>query len=247
MIKAAYLRVYVPSPTAIEPTPPPAGEIILTDYGLITESLEESSLVTEWNDRMFVCPLHPRLRVLEGMLAFRDTYPGLTAELLVPEEIAQVAANELESLRKRMPQLRSHVQVSPWHVPLRWFAAFDPEERSFVNNTSVLYRTDVARAGDRLSRVLSVLRHAGFQEPVIEQVDELENWISSFPADGLLELDYGGVSNLFSDGQLALDETAADLQSSIEALEAGNLDEAGDHYARAAGRWAPAQALAYLN
>lgn len=247
MIKAAYLRVYVPTTSPVEPQQPAQDELILTDYGLITESLEEGALVAEWKDRVYVCPLHPRLRVLEGMLQFRDTYPGLTAELMVPEEIAQVAASELESLRQRMPQLRSHVQVSPWHVPLRWFGAFDPDERQFVNGSSVRYRTDVARAGDRLSRVLSVLRHAGFQEPVIEQVDELENWIASFPAESMLELDYGGVAELFSDGQLALDDTAADLRASIEALEAGNLDEAGDHYARAASRWAPAQALAYMN
>jgi hypothetical protein len=44
-----------------------------------------------------------------------------------------------------------------------------------------------------------------------------------------------------------LDESAADIAASIEALARGDLEEAGEHYARAASRWAHAHALAYAN
>jgi hypothetical protein len=247
VIKAAYLRVYNPADGSEPRVDDPNSDYVLSDYGLISESQDDGFLMADWNDRTYACPRLPRIRVLEGLLAFRNSYPGLTAELLIPEEIAERAAAELSSFRDQVPDLRSHILTSPWHVPLRWFAAFEPDERMFLDGPRVLYRTDISRADDRLGRVLGVLRQSGFQDQVIDQVQELESWVGSFPADGMLELDYGGVVELFSEGELALDESAADIQASITALEYGNLDEAGDHYARAAARWAGPQALTYMN
>lgn len=251
MIKAAYLRVYVPgdgSENEAEPTPPRLREV--SEYGLMSESLNDGVLVAIWNDVQYVCPRHPRLRLLEGLLGFRNSYPGLTAELLIPEEVAERAAAELEALQDRNPEVRSHILSSPWHVPLRWFSAFDSSERLVEErdgHSDVLYRTTVAQADDRLTRALVILQAAGFQDAVIDQVQELHNWVAGFDGECMIELDYGGVAELFSDGALALDETAADIQSSLSALEAGNLDEASDHYAKAASRWAHAQALTYMN
>jgi hypothetical protein len=251
MIKAAYLRVYMPG-EASEDEAKPAGPRLreVADYGLMSESLNDGVLAATWNDASYVCPRNPRLRLLEGLLGFRNAYPGLTAELLIPEEVAERAATELEALRDRDPDAKSHILSSPWHVPLRWFSAFDPEERFVIQDSagsSVVYRTTVALADDRLQRALVILQGAGFQDAVVDQVQELHNWVSSFEGNDMLELDYGGVAELFSDGALALDETAADIQSSLSALEAGDLDEASDHYATAASRWAQAQALTYMN
>ena len=251
MIKAAYLRVYVPGDPG-DSDDGLTGEVLreVADYGLVSESLEDGVLALTWNDERYICPRHPRLRLLEGLLGFRNAYPGLTAELLIPEEVAERAGAELEALRDRDPAVRSHILTSPWHVPLRWFSAFDADERSMVVSdagSSVVYRTSVGKADGRLARALSILQEAGFQDAVIDQVQELHNWVSEFDADDLLELDYGGVATLFSEGALAMDETAADIQSSLAALEAGNLDEASDHYATAAARWAHAQSLTYMN
>jgi hypothetical protein len=251
MIKAAYLRVYVPgdgSDEQAEPTEPRLREV--SEYGLMSESLNDGVLVVNWNDAQYVCPRHPRLRLLEGLLGFRNAYPGLTAELLIPEEVAERAAAELEALQDRHPEVRSHILSSPWHVPLRWFSAFDPSERVVEErdgHSDILYRTTITEADGRLTRGLVILQAAGFQDAVIDQVQELHNWVAGFDGECLIELDYGGVAELFSDGALALDETAADIQSSLSALEAGNLDEASDHYTKAAARWAHAQALTYMN
>jgi hypothetical protein len=251
MIKAAYLRVYVPGEAPDDQLGAATeGLREVSEYGLVSESLEDGSFMATWNDREYVCPRYPRLRLLEGLLAFRHAYPGLTAELLIPEEVAERAADELERLRAEDPGVKSHILTSPWHVPLRWFAAFDPGERLVLERdgaSDVLYRTKLGSAGERLSRCLDILQAAGFQDAVIDQVQELANWIGSFDSDAMVELDYGGVADLFSDGALALDETAADIQASLTALEAGDLDEASEHYTRAASRWADAQALTYLN
>jgi len=250
MIKAAYLRVYVPGTAEDEAKPFEARLREVSDYGLMSESLNDGVLSATWNDTAYICPRNPRLRLLEGLLAFRNAYPGLTAELLIPEEVAERAAIELEALQDRQPDAKSHILSSPWHVPLRWFSAFDPEERSVVERGSgsdVLYRTTVAEAHGRLTRALVILQSAGFQDAVIDQAQELSNWIDGFEDTDMLELDYGGVAELFSDGSLALDETAADIQASLYALEAGNLDKASDHYGKAAARWAHAQSLTYMN
>jgi hypothetical protein len=251
MIKAAYLRVYEQSDAVADDTGRPEDRLReVSEYGLMSESLNDGVLVATWNDAQYVCPRFPRLRLLEGLLGFRNAYPGLTAELLIPEEVAERAAAELEALQNRDPDAKSHIMSSPWHVPLRWFSAFDPSERIVESRngaTALLYRTTIAQADDRLTRALVTLQNAGFQDAVIDQVQELYNWVAGFDDDCLIELDYGGVADLFSDGSLALDETAADIQSSLSALEAGNLDEASDHYANAAARWAHAQSLTYMN
>jgi hypothetical protein len=73
------------------------------------------------------------------------------------------------------------------------------------------------------------------------------DWLRPFPRDSLLELDYAGVASLFTEADLALDESAAEVAASIDALERGEYEMAGEFYATAAGRWAHAQALAYAN
>ena len=71
----------------------------------------------------------------------------------------------------------------------------------------------------------------------------------------MLELDYAGAAELFAEGDLVLDESAADIAASLQALELGNFDEAGTSYGRVApdlwmknatGRTVPTSAKAPL-
>lgn len=259
MTRVAYLRVYLPmevlapeerrrwefraGPTRIEPLP----FIAETDYGLLSEPLGDDALIAEWSGRRFVCPRNPRLRVLEGVLAFHNAYPG---SRLVPEEVVRRAATELERLRQVRPRARSHILTAPWHVPLRWFAAFSPEEREIRDTKSgpvIRYRTAREAASDRLTRAVEVLEDAGFDEEIIEEVEGLAEWVAEFPSDALVELDYAGVARLFEPGDLVVDESAADVWASLDALERGDFEEATVHYTTAATRWAEAQALTYSN
>jgi len=111
----------------------------------------------------------------------------------------------------------------------------------------VRYRTALATGLQRVRRSVQVLEDAGFDDAIVEQVGDVVRWLEEFPRDGLIELDYGGVVDLFHETDLVLDESAADIAASIEALARGDLEEAGEHYARAASRWAHAHALAYAN
>ncbi len=255
MIRTAYLRVYsredaLDDYREHDPNTP-GSYITITDFGIVTESLVEDGLFLDWNGARYVCPRRPRLRILEALLGFRDSYPGITSDQLIPGWVAERAAVELDDMVEADPEIRSHIVSSPWHVPLRWFAAFDPTEREVFESedgeNSVRFRTPLSQAIARMTRALDVVANAGFQDSVIDPLRELIDWLLRFPDDSVVELDYGDVAGLFGEGDLAMDETAADMLASLNALEEGDLDEAGVNYARAAGRWARAQSLAYMN
>lgn len=189
--------------------------------------------------------------MLEGLLAFRNAYPGAIGTTLAPERVVVRAAVELEAMREREPEMRSHILTASWHVPLRWFAAFDAGERelgeSADGSTSIRYRTGIDEARRRLDYAMTTLTEAGFDDSVVAPVADVAGWLESFEADAMVELDYGTVAGMFSDGELALDDSAADVSASLDALAAGDMEQAGSFYASAARRWAGAQAVAFAN
>ena len=209
--------------------------------------MAEDAFAVEWHERRYICPRSPRLRLLEGLLASGNANPGLP---LLTDQERQRYQQELARLKQESPEVRSHILTSPWHVPLRWFAAFRSDEREVYESDDGLgirYRTELGEAVTRVAEVVAVLDGAGFAEGVVEQVRELEQWLSEFSSDSMLELDYAGVSELFSDGDLVLDESSEDVRRSIAALERGDYDEAGEFYMAVASRWAPAQAVTFSN
>jgi hypothetical protein len=200
-----------------------------------------------WQDSIYLCPRHPRLRMLEGMLAFNNAFPEAG---LIPQTELVIANDELSRLRDRSPQMRSHILTSAWHVPIRWFAAFLHEEKEIYeteSGLSIRYRTSLASALERVGRAVQIVEGAGFDSGVVGQVEGLESWLRRFDADSMLELDYDRVAELFSEGDLVLDESVAETASSLHALELGNYEEAGEFYARIARRWGRAQSLAFAN
>jgi hypothetical protein len=253
MAKAAYLRVYMPAERVgyyPEHLPAPGRVLTRGRFGVWDEAPSDDAFITEHQGRRYVCPRYPRLRMLEGLIAFRNTYPGLTASLLVPERTAEAAVHELERIHAG-GRVRSHILTSPWHVPLRWFAAFTPSERELVelggDGITIRYRTLQGDALRRLRRSLEVLEEAGFDDHVVDQVGDVIEWLEGFPPDSLVELDYDEVADLFPDGELVVDESAAEVAAIIEALEEGDLERAGEAYAAAASRWAHAQSIAHAN
>jgi hypothetical protein len=251
MIPTSALRVYVsagtmPATTVAKDVPP----VRLQDgvYGLLAEPMNDDALAAEWNGAEFVCPRFPRLRVLEGVLAFHSAYSEIGGDLIVPERVAVQAAEELEKLRTYQPSARSHILTAPWHVPIRWFVIFDSSERELVDRPAgrtIRYRTSLVQATDRVASALDTLRGVGMEDMVVEELDDLRSWLEDFPATAMVELDYGDVAGLFSDTDLVFDETAADLHASLEALDMDDLRAASEHYGRAVNRWAPLMAVAH--
>jgi hypothetical protein len=257
MTIAAYLRVYVPASRADGPVLPHVEDrtgrtrvLRAGEFGLSSESARDDAFVLDRDGVRYVCPRNPRLRMLEGLLAFRHAYGDMVTSALVPEAVADRAADELDRIHARFPGVKSHILTSPFAIPLRWFAVFDPSERSVEEadgELTIRYRTTLAEGLARLRRAAQVIDDAGFDSAVIEQVGDLVRWLEEFPRDAIVELDYGGVIALFDDADLVLDESAADIAASLDALAEEDYESAGEHYGTAAARWAHAHALAYVN
>ena len=251
--RVAYLRVYLDEGRLTDTVGrrrEPLDQVDLSTFGLLSPDSLGKDLEAEWSGRRLVCPNNGGLRVLEGLLAFHNAYQAMGGSMIVPEAIARLAAEELERLYSAGENARSHILTSAWYVPLRWFVPFDPSTREIIEVagvTGIRYRTDLLSARLRLERALNALREIGMDEAVIGQVDELSMWLEAFESDSMVELDYGTVAGMFNETDIILDETASEVASSIEALERGDLDGAGEHYASAAARWAPAMAVTFSN
>lgn len=249
MINTAYLRVYLAADRAGNwPEHEPeaeAGTLSMDGRFIWSEPLDADAFVAEWNGARYLCPRYPRIRMIEGILAFSGMAPNLA--MLTDDERATLTY-ELES--RRGSSSKSHILASPWHVPLRWFSAFNPSERELIETPvglSIRYRTDIGEAADRVRWAAAVLDAVGFADQIVEQVKDLEQWIARFPSGSMLELDYGTVAEDAPAGELTFDESATEVRASLEALERGDAEGARDAYMQVAGRWAKRQAVMFAN
>ena len=251
MIGTAYLRAYMPA-SRIGPLPPHrpidrSGHITQNERFMWEEDLTDDALYTLWRGIQYACPRNVRVRMIEGILAFTNTYPSMP---LLTEDERRSYKTELSRLRHETPHSRTHILSSAWHVPLRWFSAFratDREVYDAVTGKSIRYRTAAGDAIDRIQWARSVLDGAGFAEQVIDRIQALERWIAEFSADAMIELDYGDVARTFPDAELVFDESADDVRASLLALEADDFEASRDAYTKVARRWAATQSYTLSN
>lgn len=216
----------------------------------LLEAAGERTEVRHEAGRWYACPSRNRLRVLAAMLSLRETTPAEVADALVPEIEARRAARELARIRKRDPRAVPTMLESPWHVPVRWFVLFEDEERRLGERVdggySLSYWTSLPTARERAERAAGVLDH-GDLRPVAAMVHEMDDWLSCFEEDAAVELDYADVAISSGWNDLDEDHSAREVQEAIAALEAGEVERAGDLYRNVAGRWAEAKIRESLN
>jgi hypothetical protein len=262
MIPTAYLRVYQPlasfpeaekkrlagSPEEPRPEAEASHRWLISGSMPIVSSpfgLSDGAFVRSSDGISLVCPWRTRMRMLSQLVAFCASVPEEVAEAFVPEEQARRAARELEALCEQYPEARLHILHANWHVPLRWFSAFDDSERILTEDAEglrVRYETWIGLAQERCSRARSVLDVSPVGEEVAEGQRDLVEWLADFPADGLLELDYGSVARMFSDDELVEDRTSGELWACLRALEGGDVGRAGAALFRLGERWAEVRA-----
>lgn len=243
--KSAALRVYSPE---VSGSSDPVPGFVKT-YGLLSEEEGDSHWTVEWEGRRLVCPRNLRLRVLESTVAFANAFRGLGAGL-IPEGAAQAADRELKAYHRSYPEHRSHILTSAWHVPVRWFAAFDPSEKEVYEGPEgprLRFRTDIDNARSRLQRAHEILTGLAVFVGPAEELDQLSTWLEPFTSESMVELDYGEVSGLFDPQELVLDDSCEQVNQSIDALEAGDMMRAGECYGRVVTRWAPAFSVTFSN
>lgn len=258
----AYLRVYQPLDafdqhelerirrSTSHPSATVARTPVHNTLGLIAPAERHEVFVREVDGLGYLCPAQNRMRALLGLVEFSRSLPESLTDVFFSNEQLQEAQRELQTMQARVPPPKAYLIQSAWHVPLRWFVAFDPGDRRIEHDADHLrirYQTTVAMAHDRVIRALRVLKHAVLPPGVSGMIFEFGEWLASFDARALLELDYASVSRLFTDDELADDRTAADLAASIQALSHGDVETATHHYTRAGARWAAARECGSLN
>jgi hypothetical protein len=268
MVKTAYLRVYQPV-TAFaedeqaywldEARDSETRDVAASRTWLVSSALPDNpplvggaqgAFVREVAGEILVCPWRTRLRMLAGLLAFRNSVPEEIAEAFVPEAEARRAAHELAALGEEHPSVKSHILHANWHVPLRWFAAFDDAERILTEDKDglrVRYETELGNARARLARALEVLEASWIDDTVTGAVRELVEWLEEFPDQSLIELDYGSVAGMFGDEELLDDHSAGEVASCLEALETEDVMRAGRLFTVLTDRWTNARAHEVLN
>lgn len=219
----------------------PAGSVLGTTEGAFTRRVD---------GELLVCPWRTSLRMLAGLLAFRTSVPEEVADAFVPETHARRAAQALAALGEDHPEVRSHILHANWHVPLRWFAAFDDSERILTEDKEGLrirYETPLSNACARLVKATEVLETSWVDDGVVEALKELSAWMSGFSEEGLVELDYGSVARIFSDEDLLEDRSAAEVWSCLDALTQGDVLRAGQTFASLTDRWTEVRAREVVN
>lgn len=267
VIKTSYLRVYQPLSAfsseerdrwLSEPERDELPEPRISRHWLATGAmmsiegfgLTDGAFVRRTQGDLMVCPWRTRLRMLAGLLAFRTSVPEEVADAFVPEEEARRAAHELAELGETHPEVRSHILHANWHVPLRWFAAFDDSERILTEDRAglrVRYETVLSSGRARLEHAVQVLEQSWIDATVVDSVRELLGWLGEFSEDGILELDYSSVAAMFPDEELVEDHSAAEVTACVEALAAGDVERAGRTFMTLSERWTQARSHEVLN
>lgn len=186
------------------------------------------------------CPAYNRLRWLLGLVAFEQSIPDGAVPLFFSREELDHAHRELESIEREQPGLRPPLLQSLWHVPPRWFVAFDDSERRIEqagDHPTIRYETRVATASRRVGNALDTLTGGVVHPVIVGMIYELKEWLKNFDERALLELDYASVATLFPADDLADDHSAADVWSAIAALGDGDGMRAGLFYRRVNERW----------
>jgi len=197
-----------------------------------------------------VCPAHTRLRRLLGLVAFERTIPRAVASMFFAEKEVPLARAELESIRQTQPGIRPSVVQSVWHVPVRWFVCFDDAERRIEDrgdHVTIRYETMIATARERVVAALDALSGGIVHPVIVGMVYELKEWLATFDAASLLELDYATVATLFDPDELADDHSSSDVWSAINALGDGDGMKAGLFYRRVNERWSAPRRYESLN
>ena len=213
-------------------------------FGFLLPTGEEGADVKLLQGTYYVCPWRMRMRVLAGLLAYREAAPPELRRVLVPDREARRATRELARLRRRDPNAISFVMQSLWHVPIRWFVLVEDDDRRIeerLGRYRLRYLTSVRKAIRRAERSIPALRRADLG-PVADLIVELHEWLARFHRRSLLELDYGSLCDLFTWDELDDDHSARDVHAALRALSSEEFPRSAELYQSVIGRWAEIRA-----
>ncbi|HEX6331269.1 MAG TPA: hypothetical protein VF129_08285 [Actinomycetota bacterium] len=206
--------------------------------GFLYPAEDDAAHVKVLDGRYYVCPERTKLRVLAGLVAFRDAAPFEGSEAFLSRKAARRARRQLGRLRRRQPWQVATIMRSPWHAPVRWFVLFDADERRLVEfggRHHLSYLTTTRKAVRRAERAVPALRHTELG-PIADLIVELHQWLTIFDQSSLLELDYGGLCDLMTWDEMDDDHSAYEVAEALKALAAEEFTRSAELYQAALSR-----------
>ncbi|MHA6792229.1 hypothetical protein ACVGVM_01705 [Pseudonocardia bannensis] len=185
-----------------------------------------------------VCPLDTRPRAAAAVLSFlAEEDPVLCASALpVPPATARRRA---EAALAELGDAAAHVVTATWTVPLPWFALVDPDDRELRlgRRRRVSWRIPIGTARARAARAERIVRAALGQVGPTEVLAETDRWLERFDRASMVELDYGGLVDLFDEAALRTDTSAGEVARALRALGEGDTETAAACYDRLREFW----------
>ena len=224
-------------------------EVTSAGHGVLVPAGEDGAYVKVVDGAYYVCPWRTRLRVLAGLLSFRQAGPFEEPSVFVTEHQARRARKELRRLRRRDPSQIAAIMHSPWHVPVRWFVLFEDHERRLLEHDGhhrLSYLTTARRALHRAEEAVPPLRRSELG-PIADLIVELHQWISAFDPHSILELDYGALCRFMTWDEMDDDHSARDLHDAIGALSEQRFPRSAELYQAVLARSAELRAHESLN
>jgi hypothetical protein len=159
-----------------------------------------------------------------------------------------------------------------WFIPFapteRWLVAGVAAERGRGPATAratraLIYVAEMAQARRRVARALDALRRASGKEAermlgagsgrsgsgiaasarASAAIEDVGRWLEEFHPHSLVELDYGGLVQLFDDDALRADQSVAEVSAAVSALANKEFDLAATMYLRLRARWQQLEAI----
>lgn len=249
--RAEFWREYAASGKAVSPLDGPAiqRDLLYQTVGPNWDDLPDppsEAYVIESESGPLICPWQLGPRMAEAVRDIEDMVPPHLIEAFVsPRLAAEAVTGEVEpdpdaaSVVSQGPHW--HEDISPWHVPTRWFVCLEGAERelSLVDDERLLrYRIPMSRARRRSRHAYGILQTSlGRGNPVAVGIRQLSEWLSVFHPRSVVEVDYGGLVRILSDTELRDDDSPQLVHDGLTALARGDVSVAGRNYERLMRRW----------
>jgi hypothetical protein len=204
----------------------------------------------------FVCPLELRARSAAALVTFLgDAHPALKNVVLDEGGFTQDTIRaRTKSALADLSTTAAHTLSTTWTVPLPWFVLVDPDERKLVLGSGrvdpkreLSWRTTLADAQHRAREAGELLEQTFGDSGPGRVLFETRRWLDSFHDDSIVELDYGGLVQLFADPILEADTTAEEVHDILDALRSGNVEELAELFSDLREFWGDLAAREHAN
>ena len=198
----------------------------------------------EGSTRRLYCPNQLAVRASLAAESLGESIRGPLVDVLVPEVAREAHAARIDPDSFADSLARLHTRSATWGVPFGWFVLLHEDDHSEVVEDDGKVQTVrlAAPVGQSLERARGAMASLALVAPeldLLDELDELTNWLEVFSEDAVLELDYGPVADL-----VFPDDSPSDVRLGIESLAEGDMTGAAASYRRLASRWIPIRQLA---